>query len=194
VSYFLEMMYDVLFRPAEAMREIGGGGKLKQSLAAFLLSLFVPLWIMHVGLAAAGMAGFIPVLVAIQTAGSVVVWFTGAALLALTAEVFGGRGSAAGLFAAMGFAQIPRLFLVPLWVFAVLLPYGIRPLALAGTAFLIFIWTLYLDVLALKGTYHISGSKAILVMLFPVIAIMLLGLLTGAVIGVSVLNAMPIHW
>jgi hypothetical protein len=59
-------------------------------------------------------------------------WFVGAAVLQLIAEFFGGRGSGLGLFAAIGFAHLPLIFMVPLAVAAMLLPSGAAPPAPAA--------------------------------------------------------------
>ncbi|MCX7780299.1 MAG: YIP1 family protein [Negativicutes bacterium] len=190
---FLETLYDVLFSPRTAMKAIAVDRKLAQAFAAFFLSVTIPLWAMYFGLKAAGLQAAAYVIAMLQFAGSICAWFAGAAIFGLTAELFGGRGSAAGLFAAMGFAHLPRIFAIPLLLAAALVPAGVRPLIMAGTAIIIMGWTIYLDILAIKGAYGVSGAKALLVVLFPIAALVVLGIIVAVFIGATVISALPLR-
>lgn len=194
MANLMDTLYDVIFHPAQAMRDIAGGRKLKQAFVAFLLSILVPFWAFHTGITAASLQNAASVMLIMQTAGSLVLWFFGAAVFALTAELFGGKGSPAGLFAAMGFIHIPRLLVIPVWAAAVLTTSGTRAFLLVGAVVVTLGWTLYLELLAIKGSYDISGAKAVLVMLFPLIVMLFIGMVAAVIVGVSLLSVMPAHW
>lgn len=163
----MESLYDALFRPAAAMRQIAGQRLVGQGLVAFLLSVLIPAVAAYFALRTGLMANFLPVILVVQTLGSLLFWFCGSAFLSLIAEFFGGRGTAMGLFAAMGFTHIPRLFAVPFFVFAMLLPGGGSMVITGVTSLGIVFWTLTLDVLAIKGAYGLSGAKSVLVLITP---------------------------
>lgn len=188
---FFETLYDVLFHPHSAMREIAADKKIGQSLAAFLLSVIIPLWAVYFGFKAAGMEKAIHVLILLQVVGSLFMWFLGAALWHLIAELFGGRGTAVGLLSALGFANIPRIFIVPLWVLAALMPTGIRPLLMTVTGMAVALWTLALDVEAIRGAHAVSGSKAVLILLTPVLLIVAAAAVTMAILGATLFSLPP---
>ncbi|MEN6414839.1 MAG: Yip1 family protein [Veillonellales bacterium] len=191
MGMFFETLYDVLFHPSRAMREIAADKKLGQSLAAFLLSVIIPLWAVYFGFKAAGMEKAIHVLILLQVIGSLLLWFVGAALWHLIAEILGGRGTAVGLLAALGFANIPRIFIVPLWVLAALMPQGIRPLLMTVTGLAIAIWILALDVEAIRGAHVVSGSKAVLILLTPLLLIVAVAAAMVAILGATMFSVMP---
>lgn len=194
MAHLMETLYDVVFEPAKAMREIAGGKKLKQALCVFFISTVLPMWALYSGLSAATMHEFAMMVPVVHVLGSLLMWFLGAAVLGLTAELFGGQGSTAGLFAAMGFVHIPKLFAIPLWALSALLPLSARPFWQVTGIVLISVWTLYLEIAAIKGAYSVSGSKAVLVLLFPAAAMLLLFVLTAVLLGVSAMSAMPARW
>lgn len=167
---FFEALYDVLFQPNTAMRNIAEERKIGQALVVVLLSCLLPIWAVYFGMKTAGMQHAVTIIVMIHILGTIAMWVVGSAIWHLIAELLGGRGTAAGLFAALGFAHLPRIFIVPLWVFAALMPAGIRPLIMTVTGLAIAFWVLYLDVAALRSSHAISGTKAVLVILAPVIA------------------------
>lgn len=167
---FSESLYDALFKPASAMRQIAAEKNLKHSFALFLFSMAVSLGTVFYGLKLTHMDGMMPVIVFGQVAFSLLQWFLGTAVLALTAELFGGTGSALGLFAARGYTHLPRLFLPVFSLLTIAVGTGGRVFALAVSGLLLFGWTFYLDFQAIKGAYALSGAKALLVLLFPLMA------------------------
>ncbi|MDR3559961.1 MAG: Yip1 family protein [Negativicutes bacterium] len=163
---FLETLYDVLFHPYAAMRQIAANRLVGQALAAFLLSVLIPAFTVFFAFKA---GNFVKFGILLQTLGSLFVWFVGAAVFSLIAELFGGRGSAVGLFAALGFTHVPWLVAVPLMVLAMLLPANASAVALAIIVLGIVCWMLLLDVAAIKGTHELSTAKAVLVVLTPLL-------------------------
>ena len=167
---FSESVYDALFKPAIAMRQIAAEKNLKHSFAVFLLSMAVSLGTLFYGLKLTHMDGMMPVFVFGQIAVGLFQWFLGTAVLALTSELFGGSGSALGLFAARGYTHLPRLFLPVFSLLTIAAGAGGRVFCLSISGLLLFGWTFYLDFQAIKGAYALSGAKAMLVMLFPLLA------------------------
>jgi hypothetical protein len=166
----LENIYDVIFTPATAMRQIASRKPVGQAFCVFFLSVFIPAVLLYYTLKTAGFVKFLMPLILLQTVGGFLLWFGSTALLHLISEFFGGRGSAISFFAARGFSHIPRVFIVPLWVFAMLLPSTASSAMFALAWLMIAIWTLVLDIVAIKETYGLSGAKAVLILLTPWVA------------------------
>ncbi|VBB06368.1 Hypothetical protein LUCI_1599 [Lucifera butyrica] len=185
---FMELIYDVLFSPGKAFPEIAAGRYVRYSLAAMLLSIIIPLGAIYLALKTAGLPQAVHVVIVIQVLGSLIVWFLGAAVWNLVAEFFGGRGTGLGLFTALGFAQLPRIFLVPLGVLSMVLPAEIRSFWLAATGLVVLFWTLTLDVYAIRGAYTFSVAKAVLVLLTPLLAMIIMMIMVIAFMSVSFLH------
>ena len=184
----LEIFYDILFQPQVGMRNIAERKNIGQALVAFLLSILIPIWALYFGLKAAGMSTMIHMIIGLKVFGSIVLWIIGAALWNLIAEFFGGQGTAIGLLAALGFAHIPRIFIVPLWALVVVMPAGSKTLLMVISMLAVMLWSFYLDVVAIKEVYQLSAAKAILVMIMPLLVIGLLCGVVFAFIGISFIH------
>lgn len=184
-----ENVYDVLFRPQEAMRKIAENQNILQSLLVVFVSVLIPMWALYFSLKAGGFQQVVGVVLTLELLGSLLVWVLGAAVWHLVAEFFGGKGTVLGLLAALGFAHFPRVLLVPLWVFSSLMPEVIRPVLLALSFLAIVFWNLLLNVYAFKGTYHISTARATLILFTPMLA----GMIIASVLVVLV-SALVIPW
>ena len=113
---FLELLYDVIFSPAAAMRQIAARRPVGQAFVAFLLSIVIPAGAIYFVLQATATGKFAGAFFAAAVCVRLLMWFVGSAVLQLIAELFGGQGTAVGLFAAIGFAHLPFIFAVPLAV------------------------------------------------------------------------------
>ncbi len=167
MGQWLEVLYDVLFHPKSAMIHIAGNRLSGQGLAVFLLSVFLP------GAAfflATQESAFTAVTAAAYMICSLLLWLTGTALLHLIAELYGGQGKVTSLLAALGFSQLPRLFIVPFWLTTALFSDTIRTIAMGAAVLAIIVWILVLHVKALEATYGFSSTKAILVLITPFLA------------------------
>ncbi|MDD4600283.1 hypothetical protein SDC9_22939 [bioreactor metagenome] len=171
MGVLFETLYDVLFQPRAAMRQIAAEKKVGQALIVVLLSSIIPIWAVYFGLKTAGMHHAFGIIGILQIVGSLAVWVMGAALWHIIAELLNGKGTAVGLLSALGFAHLPRVFIVPLWVIAALLPAGAQALFMGITGVAIAGWVLYLDLAALQETYEISAVKAVLVIMAPPLVI-----------------------
>jgi hypothetical protein len=169
---FLETVYDVLFNPQEAMRSIAEKKLTRQALAMFIIGMLVPVWTVYAGIRDMSGVPAIGFLFILHSIGSFFFWVISAAVLAFVAELFGGRGTAVGLFAALGFSHLPRVAVMPLWVIASLLPAGFQAVAFGTVGVIIVIWTLSLYVAALRGAHGLSVVKAVLVLMAPMLALL----------------------
>jgi hypothetical protein len=189
---FIEIIYDVLFKPKAAMQYIAEKKLIWQAIAMFTIGMLVPVWAIYAGIK--GTTG-VPVpglLFIFHVVGSLVFWVLSAAILAFIAELAGGRGTPVGLFAALGFSHLPRVVVMPLWVIASLLPSGIQEICFGIIGILIVLWTLSLNVAALQGAYGLSGVKAVLVLMAPLLAI--IGTVAAIIIFAgSALIHLPFH-
>lgn len=188
---FLETIYDVLFRPKTAMEYIAEKKLTGQALAMFTIGMLVPVWALYMG--TKGAPGIPIGMFAVHFIGSLLLWIVGASILNFIAELAGGQGTAVGLFAALGFSHLPRVVVIPLAVIAALLPEGLRGIAFGIIGLLAVIWTLSLTVAAIRGAHRLSGARAVLVLLAPLLA------LIGATIAVviflgSALLQFPFHF
>jgi hypothetical protein len=185
-----EVLYDVLFQPQIAMQTIADQKNIPQVLVVFFLSIIIPIWAMYFGLQAAGMSTMIPVFIGIKIVGSMIMWFMGTAIWHLLAEFYGGKGTAMGLFSALGFAYFPQILIVPLWVFAAILPASLKTLVMTLAALVILCWSLFLSITAMKEVYQFSAAKAVLVMLTPVLFMVLVCGIAFTFLG-SAITQMP---
>lgn len=168
---FLETIYDVLFKPTVAMHYIAEKKLTGQALTMFVISMLVPVLAVYAGIKEMPGVPAFGILVTLNIIGSFVLWVLGSAVLSFIAELFGGKGTAVGLFAAMGFSHLPRVAAIPLWVIAALMPGGIRGLFIGIIGLGVVIWTLTLQVAALRGAHGLSATKAVLVLVAPMLAI-----------------------
>lgn len=183
---FLETVYDVLFHPGTAMRNIAAQKMAGWAVVVFVISLLVPAWTIYLVLKAAGLGKMAGITIVLQSGGHIVLWLLGTALFHLSAECLGGRGTALGLLSTMGFAHLPRLFLVPLFVLAFLATGGMPKFLLAMFSVIIAVWVLALDIQAIRGTYELSALRAFAVMLVPFFLMFIVAILVVFAIGLSI--------
>jgi hypothetical protein len=189
---FLETIYDVLFNPVAAMQHIAEKKLTGQALAMFVIGMLVPVWALYTGIKSTAGVPALGLLFVLHFAGSFVFWLLGAAVLNFFAELAGGRGTAVGLFAALGFAHLPRVAVMPLWVIAALLPAGLRGFALGLIGVIVVTWTLLLHVAAIRGAHGLSGAKAVLVLLTPLLTLVAAIAVIMIFLG-STLMQLPFH-
>ncbi|SDE23166.1 YIP1 family protein [Sporomusa acidovorans] len=189
---FLETIYDVLFNPKTAMQVIADKKLIGQAFAMFTIGMLVPVWAVYTGIRATQGIPAVGFLFVLHFIGSLLLWIMGACVLHFIAELAGGRGTAVGLFAALGFAHLPRIAAIPLGVIAALLPDGLRGVAFGVIGLLIVIWTLSLDVAAIRGAHGLSAAKAVLVLAAPLL-VLIGGIVVVVVFLGSTLLQLPFH-
>lgn len=168
-----EILYDVLFQPQVAMQAIAQKRNIGQAIVVFLISILIPIWAMYFGLQTTGMATMIHFLIGFKVFGSVLMWILGTAIWHLIAEFFGGKGTALGLFSTLGFSYFPQVLLVPLWILAALMPASVSTIIMALSAIGIVFWSLFLMIIGMKEVYQFSTTKAVLVMVTPILMVLL---------------------
>jgi hypothetical protein len=168
---FLDTVYDVIFHPRVAMRHIAERRLTGQALFLFFISMMMPPWALRNALDG---AGTFPMPMAWAVMGveflvCLVFWLFTAAVFSIIAEMFGGRGSALALFAALGFCWLPRVVVMPLWAVAAFLPQALKAVATGVLGIVVAAWILFLSIEAIRASHGLSLEKAIVVMLFPML-------------------------
>ena len=183
-----DILYDLLFEPRSAMRTIAEKKNAGQAVFIATLSVLLPILALSFGIKDTSMVTMIYVMMGIKIVASILVWMIGSAIWHLIAEFFGGRGTAIGLFSALGFAHFPRIFIVPLWALITLMPESSKIILMVITVLAILFWSLTLDVLAIKEVHQLSTAKSVLVVMMPILLLGLLGVITLVCAGSSLIH------
>jgi hypothetical protein len=93
----------------------------------------------------------------------------------LATSLLGGRRSYWGLFSGFGFAALPGIFAAPLAVIGMLPAVGALLSALGTLG--VVVWSLILNILAIRENYLISTGRAILIGLLLLVVSTVLGLI-----------------
>jgi len=191
---FLELVYGVLFEPGKTMKKVAARPPLGLtalvvtiiSLIGAVMGLLTVSKVLNQSLHAMAMEQFLPGLRAMAPLGAVfgllwgyVKWFGHSAIIHLAAELLGGRGSARGVFAAVGLAWLPAIFMIPIqflnyWLGTGKLAVTIL-VGLAGLA--VGIWSIILMVIGLREVHGLSTGRSVLVVFSPILALLMLGIL-----------------
>lgn len=191
---FLELVYGVLFEPDKTMKRVAERPPLGLavmvvtiiSLLGAVMGLLTVSKVLNQSLHAVAMEQFLPGLRALAPLGAVfgllwgyVKWFGYSAIMHLAAELLGGRGSARGVFAAVGLAGLPAILMIPIQFLSYWLGTGRLAVTilvvLAGLA--VGIWSVILMVIALRQVHGLSTGRSVLVVFSPILALITLGIL-----------------
>ena len=111
----------------------------------------------------------------------------------LTSRFFGGEGKMDTLFIALGISIYPAVLYTP--VSMLFNSFGALGLSLLGLSkFLILIWIIYLQILAVKNIYNLSSGKASVAYFSPfilVISLLILSIILIMIIGLYLLGTVP---
>jgi hypothetical protein len=188
VGSLWDILYDVLFQPRIAMRNIAEQKNIGQAAIVALVSILMPIWAVSFELKKSEMTTMIQAMIGVKVIGSLLVWIIGAAIWNLIAECFGGKGTGVGLFSALGFAHIPRVFMIPLWGLIAVMPASSKNVLMTLSVLIILCWSFALDVVAIKEVHQLSTAKAVLVMVTPMLILGLLCLIGFVYISSSLAN------
>ena len=181
----VDTVYEVLRTPGEGMREVVRGEPL--GWAVLIIVIASALWILSLYLGSfdvvRGVHGNIATGTCLWVGISVVGMFAIAGIFHMGAKLLRGQGSYRGLVCGLGFATLPLTVIPPLTVLHVLLGFAGFVLYVLGAA-AISIWVLVLEIIAIRENYSFSRKKAILTYFSPVIAIVLIQLVTIVVSSV----------
>ncbi|MCE5285931.1 MAG: YIP1 family protein [Pelosinus sp.] len=173
MNTIFENLYDVLFVPRKALRRIADERPFGQAVLVFLLSVLLPVIPLYFTMRGVSMHFAAGIIAGAELIGSLVMWFLSAAVWGLLAEFFGGNGRSSSLFAALGFAHVPRIFLVPGLMAVGLMPSAVKGIFEVALIAGVSIWSVILDVAAIRETYALSGAKAALVLLMPLLIVLI---------------------
>jgi len=190
---FLELFYGVLFEPVKTMKTVAGAPPL--GLVAIVVTILILLGttmgyltlsrVLEQSLQASGLEQLLPVLrvmapfwVILSLLIGYVKWFGYSAVLHLIADLLGGRGSAMGVFAAVGLAGLPSAVLIPFQFLGYWFGMGNTAvtilLGLAGLA--VWIWSIILMVIGVGAVHRLSAGRSVLTVLTPFLALVLFGI------------------
>jgi hypothetical protein len=177
----IEKLVGVLVRPTSTIRSICEQRPVGWAVVVYLIVGLIttvawidPGMLEELGMPDPGM----PAIVVAFSIANIVTLVVGTAIGHLAALVLGGKGSYWGLFCGFGFAALPGIFAAPLAVIGLVPVLGAMLSGLGN--FGIGVWSLVLTILAIRGNYLVSTGRAILILLLPLVALMVLGLLVIA--------------
>jgi hypothetical protein len=182
---FLELIYGILFQPAETLRDISRKQALGQSIAILVTVTLFTAWTGYFTLWSKAFFVIANILL------TLFMWFFGSAIAHLVAELLGGCGSAKGLLAAYGYVQIPRIFSVPIFVFAAFFSESVMAGVLIITGFILVVWEFILRVIAIRETYAFSTGRAVLTLVAPFAVLLLCIVALGLIAASAMMKTMP---
>lgn len=161
MNYFLDLIYQLLVHPREALRTVTRGERLSQSGAVWLFVIFIT----SLSSIIEG-PGFVTVF-GLCLLGFAMILILHSAIIDYAASMIGGRGTAKGITAGFMMATFPYAFSV----FGTLLSASGADGVSGFLGFLIVVWSFVLDVLAISENYGFSTGKSVLVALIPLLFI-----------------------
>lgn len=117
---------------------------------------------------------------------SVIMLFIMSGLYSLLGEIIYQTGNAKGLLASLGFASLPGIFAPPLQYIAITA--GFTPLSILAPL-VIGLWTLALQIIAIRESFELSTSQAIFLYLIPMILVIMILI----VILVTISSTIPFY-
>ncbi len=200
---FLELVYGTLFEPDKTMAGVALHPPLMQTLLVVtvvgvvgaLMGFLTASQVMVLGLSGTVADKYLPfpAIRSLAMLGAIsgllwgyVKWFGYSAVIHLAADLFGGRGRARGVFAVVGLAGLPFIFMIPFQ----LLTYWFGPekfavgllVLLAGLG--LFLWSVLILVIGLKHVHGFTTGRSVLVIATPFLTVLVLALLV--VVGITV--------
>jgi hypothetical protein len=188
LNQFIDDFYDVLFKPAKGFARVAAERTIWHGLVVYmvvsLVSSLTAIATANAGGYAGDAGGFLsPEAMAMLFRSSpalslvsIIVFsplllFLWSAVLNFSAELLGGQGRGLRLGAAIGYAQLPYILVVPISLAARYLAVDI--VGLAG--FVAFVWSIVLKITAIRQVHSFSTRRAALAYFLP--ALVLIGAL-----------------
>lgn len=197
-----ELVYGVLFNPAATFRYVGEEKPLGQIFAVWLAALgfsaVVSFSVFKINVASdlppnwSGLADHVGSFLLVYGVGyvalSLLVWFVSAAVYSLSSEVLYQRGNGRGLLAALALASLPGTFGPAFQLLGRVFVWESLVLLLTMG---VYLWTLGLQVVALREVLQVSTSQALLVWVLPLVILGLLFVTMIILVGVAVGSSWP---
>ncbi|MCW2277502.1 Yip1 family protein [Heliophilum fasciatum] len=194
-----DYLYYVLVAPVRALRQAARQKPLGLAVAVVLTIAMIALAAqILLGPPEAGFMGR-PMnsstwraLVTLAGTGAIIIglggWIMAAAFFNLAGELLRGRPNAKGLLTALGLAQLPNLFQIPLQAIdaTVGLPQGVESLLVT----VLSLWVALLQIIAVREALALSTGRALLIVCVP---LLLIGAITVAAViaAVTFIHAVP---
>ncbi|MEW6697816.1 MAG: Yip1 family protein [Bacillota bacterium] len=210
-----EIIYGVLFDPVQTMKRVAQNPPLGTtliivillSLAGLLTSLYthaqggpanlgleMGLPLDHAMYFSEALRAAAPVLSILGALFYFIKWFFFSALLHLLADFYGGRGKARTVFVVYGLAGLPEVFLIPLGVLATLFsPSAATGITTLGSL-IVLIWGVTLLTIGLREAHRLSTGRALAVIFTPVLAIIVVAVVTMVALMSAMAAFMPRTW
>lgn len=193
----LELIYGILFDPADTFKKVAEAPPLGLSVLIFSLVNITAIFmgfltffhLLSKSLPAGGAGSanltlsMLLLIVFLGLIAKLCNWLLSTSVFHLLAELLGGRGSVRSLLAVVGLSYLPFIFLAP--VELLLLTWGLNSVVVVIVMILncaIFIWWLALMVLGVRQEYCLSTGSALAAVFLPVSPFILLLLLPAFLI------------
>jgi hypothetical protein len=166
---FLDIFYNVLFHPSQEFRVVSIGPVPKDRLLAYALVLVIVTSALGVIYSPMVFStdGLMLKLILAATSG-LIFWLFTAALIAMTAYIFGQRGRPQTVLILTAYATLPWLFLPVTMLFRD--SFGSFGHTISVFASLgIWLWSAILFLMALKFAYSLTLDRILLVALLPIL-------------------------
>jgi hypothetical protein len=186
---FLDLVYGTLFHPIKTFRQLSAPnahqGVLVSAIACVALTCVVDIVVEQI--LSRGSVTSLSYLIPLKIIVGLIKWLWMAGMLAAAAHVFSGKAHYETFLKLSGLALLPELLLSPVVLMVQSLQYGswstFGTIFLGLVAFLLWIWSSLLFVLALMETYSMSVGRAFLCLLIPVM--LLISLFGGSVEAIA---------
>jgi len=186
---FLDLVYGTLFHPIKTFRQLsapnGHQGVLISAIICVALTCIVDTVVEQI--LSKGPVTPLSYLIPLKIIVGMIKWLWMAGMLAVAAHVFSGRALYEPFLQLSGLAFLPELLLSPVVLIVQSLQYGswatFATIFLGLVAFLLWIWSSLLFVLALVETYSMSVGRAFLCLLLPLM--LLISLSGGSVEAIA---------
>lgn len=192
---FLELIYGILFDPADTFKKVAEAPPIGLSILIFSLvnitAIFMSfLTFFHLlnkslPVGRANLTAIILLVVFFGLLAKFCNWLLSTSVFHLLAELLGGRGSVKGLLAIVGLSYLPFIFLAP--VELLLLIWGLNSVVIVLVIILnllIFVWWLALMVLGVRQEYCFSAGSALAAVFLPISPFILILLLPAFLITI----------
>ncbi|MDD3653258.1 MAG: YIP1 family protein [Desulfotomaculaceae bacterium] len=205
---FLELFYGVLFKPVKTMESVAlcppvGVAFIVVTIISILslvTGYFAVSQLFTANLPGGGLAQILTVLsdllpywVVFGLLWGYLKWFGFSAALHLFAGLLGGGGAAAGVFAAVGLANLPSILFIPVNLLIYMMGEGkVIVTVLSGvTGLIVVVWTAILLVIGLKQVHGLTTGWSVLIVFSPFLTLAVLAIFMFVVL-VGTIGSQPV--
>ena len=180
VGEFLETIYDVIFKPKEAFQKFAQTPQILQACLVVFITTTLSLIAISAG---SGGVSYRGGLIVLQLIGNFTTLFIMVAIWHLIAELMAGTGQVKSLLSVVGFSYFTQLLITPIYLIASFLSADIAATLILVATVVVVVWTFYLNFTGIKIVYQVTGAKAFLVMILPILAVAVILFLSFILLG-----------